>query len=121
MTDLPDPSFLIRRLIGYAERERDALIQGEDRWDDVVAARHDFESEFARLEAAVAARPLTSREINDLARLQHLHEENVVLARDLQQRCGLKIAEFNNLRKINGYRPFGDLQERAPKYLDNSA
>ncbi len=121
MTDLPDPAFLIRRLIGAAEREREALLHGEDHWEAVVAARSEFESEFARLEAAVMQRALTSREVNDLARLQHLHEENVVLARDLQQRFGLQIAEFNNLRKISGYRPYGDQQDQASRYLDNSA
>ncbi len=121
MSPLPDPAFLIRRLIGAAERERDALMQGEDKWDDVVVARNEFDQEFARLEIAVQQRPLTPAEQNDLSRLHHLHAENIELARALQRRVGAELAELNNVRKIGGYRPLGDLPERAPRYLDSSA
>lgn len=118
---LPDPSFLIRRLIGCAEREREALIVGADAWDSVVAARADFDSEFVRLEIAVQQRPLTDRERNDLARLNHLHAENIELADALRARTGGTLVELSNVRRMSGYAPLGDGHRPEPRYLDSSA
>lgn len=121
MSTVPDPAFLIRRLITLAEREREALMHADENWDEVIASREDFDSEFARLEMAVSRRPLTPNEVNDLARLQHIHTVNIEISLKLQEQYGAELADINKVRKISGYKPLGDTPNDSSRYLDSSA
>ena len=118
---LPDPAMLVRQLIILAEREREALARGAENWEQVAAARDEFDGTFGMLERAIDARPLTGRERNDLIRLQHLHSENVRIADELRAQTGRQLTELSNVRKIGGYAPLGDRHKPAPRYLDSSA
>ncbi len=121
MSTHPDPAFIIRRLITLAEREREALLHADENWEEVVSSREDFDSEFARLEAAVSRRKLTPNEVNDLARLQHIHTVNIEISIKLQEKYGAELADINKVRQISGYKPIDDRPNDFSRYLDSSA
>jgi hypothetical protein len=119
--NMPDPALLVRQLVVIAERERELLCKGASAWDEIVTARHEFDTGFAMLERAVQQRRMTDRERNDLVRLHHLHGENMRLAEELRRSAGGELRELTNVRKIGGYAPLGDGARPSARYLDGSA
>lgn len=115
----PSRTFLLRQLIGVAEREGELLAAGE--WEQALELHEQFDRHLAQLQVVVAGAPFTARHRGDLTRLDQLHRANQTAMQELQGTARAGVAETSSARQLSSYAPLGRDHEPAPRYLDQSA
>lgn len=125
MTRSGDPAmrvdFLIRRLVLLAGDVRDLLAAGD--WEGALPVQEEFDESFAALHSISERGQLdTALHANDLARLQHVHGENIRLAAELHATAGQQLREVTKVHRIGrAYSPLGANHRPSPRYIDGSA
>lgn len=117
----PDLGMLLRRLLVLAGNVRDQLSERD--WEAAIEAQETFDESFAMLvRMRETGHEFTGAHANDLAQLQHVHAENLVLAQDLKRTAGIELGHVSKVQRINSaYSPLGQNHRPSPRYVDGSA
>ena len=121
MSDTPRLDFLLKRLTLLAGDVRDHLAAGD--WEQAAPLQEQYDESFAALTRLVeTGHAFTATHTNELARLRHVHEENLRLTSELLASAGRELSNIRRMRVMGrSYSPLGANHRPSPRYIDGSA